>query len=414
MAKETINIGTSANDGTGDTLRVAFGKTNNNFSELYTDVDNLKITVVQSDDLAAVATSGDYDDLVNTPAIFDGSYNSLSDVPSEFAPSPHSHVLADITDAGTAAATDATAYATAAQGAKADTSVQPGDDAADLGSGAAVDGYVLTSDGAGGAAWEAASGGGGTPGGSDTQVQFNDVGVFGGDAGFAFNKTAKTLTVGGGTIATNSPIINMAQTWNASGTTFTGLLVNVTDTASAAASKLVDLQVAGSSRFSITKAGVLSLVGTTGKLTMNDSQGLILEYSGTLTLNGQRSSLRGGSYALSASNNQGCLAEGGFFGFATTAGGNGSVYLAPDGNGALGVRLPGTGTTGQTFNIYNAYTNASNYERARLGWAGNAFEIMPEAAGTGTTRVLHISGLPTSNPGPGILWNDGGTVKVGT
>ena len=37
--------------------------------------------------------------------------------------------------------------------ALADTAVQPGDDAADLGSAAANDGYVLTADGAGGAAW---------------------------------------------------------------------------------------------------------------------------------------------------------------------------------------------------------------------------------------------------------------------
>jgi len=40
----------------------------------------------------------------------------------------------------------------------ADTSVQPGDDADTLGSGAATDGQVLTADGAGGAAWESASG----------------------------------------------------------------------------------------------------------------------------------------------------------------------------------------------------------------------------------------------------------------
>jgi hypothetical protein len=37
---------------------------------------------------------------------------------------------------------------------------------------------------------------GGTPGGSDTQVQFNDGGVFGGDAGLTFNKTTGRLTVG--------------------------------------------------------------------------------------------------------------------------------------------------------------------------------------------------------------------------
>jgi hypothetical protein len=40
-----------------------------------------------------------------------------------------------------------------------------------------------------------ASGGGGTPGGADTQVQFNDGGSFGGDTTFTFNKTTDTLFV---------------------------------------------------------------------------------------------------------------------------------------------------------------------------------------------------------------------------
>ena len=37
MAKQTINIGTAANDGTGDPLRDAFDKVNDNFTELYSD-----------------------------------------------------------------------------------------------------------------------------------------------------------------------------------------------------------------------------------------------------------------------------------------------------------------------------------------------------------------------------------------
>ena len=46
MAKQTINIGTSANKGDGDPLRVAFDKVNDNFDELYardvgTDAENL-------------------------------------------------------------------------------------------------------------------------------------------------------------------------------------------------------------------------------------------------------------------------------------------------------------------------------------------------------------------------------------
>lgn len=35
MAKQVINIGTAANDGTGDALRTAFNKSNDNFTELY-------------------------------------------------------------------------------------------------------------------------------------------------------------------------------------------------------------------------------------------------------------------------------------------------------------------------------------------------------------------------------------------
>jgi len=35
MAQQTINIGTVANDGTGDPLRTAFDKINDNFTEVY-------------------------------------------------------------------------------------------------------------------------------------------------------------------------------------------------------------------------------------------------------------------------------------------------------------------------------------------------------------------------------------------
>lgn len=38
MAQQTINIGTAANDGTGDPLRSAFTKSNANFTELYAGV----------------------------------------------------------------------------------------------------------------------------------------------------------------------------------------------------------------------------------------------------------------------------------------------------------------------------------------------------------------------------------------
>jgi len=72
-------------------------------------------------------------------------------------------------------------------------------------------------------------------------------------------------------------------------------------------------------------------------------------------------------------------------------------------------------TNAQEFRLYNTRTSSTNFERLSIGWASNIVSIKPEAGGAGgTVRELHISGLPSSNPGPGILWNDSGTVKVGT
>ena len=47
--------------------------------------------------------------------------------------------------------------------------------------------------------WSTPAGGGGsgTPGGTDTQVQFNDGGSFGGNAGFTYDKTTDVLSLGG-------------------------------------------------------------------------------------------------------------------------------------------------------------------------------------------------------------------------
>jgi hypothetical protein len=43
MAKQTINVGTTANDRTGDPIRIAFQKTNANFTEVYDAIDNISI-----------------------------------------------------------------------------------------------------------------------------------------------------------------------------------------------------------------------------------------------------------------------------------------------------------------------------------------------------------------------------------
>lgn len=65
-----------------------------------------------------------------------------------------------------------------------------------------VNGYVLSTDGTGNLSWTAGgSGGNGTPGGSNTQVQYNDTGTFGGSPFFTFNEATNNVNIAGNLIA---------------------------------------------------------------------------------------------------------------------------------------------------------------------------------------------------------------------
>jgi len=86
--------------------------------EVDANFTNLNTDKVETSVLAAVATSGSYNDLSNTPAPFDP--NTLATVATTGA---YSDLISKPT-LGTAAATDTTAYATAAQGALADSALQ--------------------------------------------------------------------------------------------------------------------------------------------------------------------------------------------------------------------------------------------------------------------------------------------------
>lgn len=105
----------------------------------------------------------------------------------------------------------------------------------------------------------AAAGGSGSPGGTGTEIQYRGgASTFSAVANSAVG-TAGNLTLGTGAVTTDTPILNLTQTWNAGAVAFTGLKANVTDTASAAGSLLLDLQVGGVSKYSVGKTGVLNL-----------------------------------------------------------------------------------------------------------------------------------------------------------
>jgi hypothetical protein len=71
-----------------------------------------------------------------------------------------------------------------------------------------LNGYVLSTDGAGNLSWTAGgnSGGNGLPGGSNTQVQYNDNGLFGGSVFLTFNENTNTFQVAGNLVANTTQI----------------------------------------------------------------------------------------------------------------------------------------------------------------------------------------------------------------
>ncbi len=85
-----------------------------------------------------------------------------------------------------------------------------------------TNGYVLQTDGTGNLTWVAQGGSGnGNPGGSNTQIQFNDSGLFGGVSGFTFDKVSGNTAIPGA----------LAVTGNVSGANISGssvTAVNIT------------------------------------------------------------------------------------------------------------------------------------------------------------------------------------------
>lgn len=77
------------------------------------------------------------------------------------------------------------------------------------------------------------------------------------------------------------------------------------------------------------------------------------------------------------------------FGWTATTAASGTLdtILERDAANTLALR---NGTNAQTFNLYNTFTDASNYERGVLKWDTNILEVGSEAAGTGTARSVAL------------------------
>jgi hypothetical protein len=172
--------------------------------------------------------------------------------------------------------------------------------------------------------------------------------------------------------ANTTPLLNLSATWNTTGIA-RGILLNVTDTASNASSRLLDLQYQGTTSFAVGKDGSLTFNSTaasgsgSGSLTPGNTPIFNL-----LQSNGLRSSISPTTIT-----------------FFTASGSTNPVMLTADAANTLAQR---NGTNSQTFRLYNTFTDSANFERGFMRWNSNVLEIGTEAGGTGTARLLKLQG----------------------
>jgi hypothetical protein len=190
---------------------------------------------------------------------------------------------------------------------------------------------------------------------------------------------ADTTLAGSGSLA--GSILNLAQTWNTTGAP-TAIKLNVTNTASGAASNLLDLQVDTVSKFKVNKLGDLTLAGSTG-VTLIGGGGFRATSYIDVNIIGLITSSSGG------------------IGF--SSGGTGATYdtaLFRDAAGTLALR---NGVNPQTFRLYNTYTDATTFERLNIKWDTNVLKIGTEkgtSGGTARSMELQTDGVTRMTLGP--------------
>ncbi len=120
---------------------------------------------------------------------------------------------------------------------------------------------------------------------------------------------------------------------------------------------LMDLQIGGTTEFKVVRGSriyVDAIQGATGAANYYDATNNLFRGSGGIQLQHDSALLK--------------------------MGGSDDVVMARDAANTLALR---NSTNAQTFNIYNTWTDASNYERAVIKWDTNVLKMGYEEAGSG-------------------------------
>jgi hypothetical protein len=202
----------------------------------------------------------------------------------------------------------------------------------------------------------AAAGGGGSPGGSDTQVQFNNSNAFGGSANFVWNNTNRHLTItsAGGTVRVSGTASSGAS----------NVSVGSTNTLTAITSGTRNTACGDSALKALTTGGLNSSFGN----------------NAGFTTNGTSNCFFGDSAGLQTAAGDNNVFIGAAAGFNQTSG-SGNIYLGYDANPSsatptdqivIGKSVTGQGNSNVTIGsnsgkIYNAFTVSATWTQTSDG-----------------------------------------------
>ena len=175
-------------------------------------------------------------------------------------------------------------------------------------------------------------------------------------------QVAGLINIPQGTITTNQPLFDATTTWNAAGVAFTAWQLAVTKTAAAAASRVLDMTVGGTSRLSVWPDAAVNATSGIGVGAQSIGAGvrMIGFVNALYVMLGDVS-----DYASV---------------YARTLGLAGDAFLTRD---AAEVVAQRNLTAAQSFRWYYTFTNNSNHQRGALNTGSDYVEVAAETAGTG-------------------------------
>lgn len=181
-------------------------------------------------------------------------------------------------------------------------------------------------------------------------------------------------------------LVDLAGTWNTSGTP-TALKLNVTDTASASGSLLMDLQVGGSTQFSVSKSGNLAF--SPGAKVVSGASTISFDltiFGGASTLAASRSSMGNGFIVGSAYS----------YNFSSTSGANGTADVILSRRAAANLRLgaaDAASPVAQTLSVQSVVAGTTNTAGANLTITGS------QGTGTGAGGSIIFQVAPAGSSG---------------